>query len=173
MEIYDVNLGDKRIAKPTRWRMFLILFAVTAPICFVMHLIWPTHGKSEAVGEALFFAIPFSLLMSLIYSTRKMRLYITRSWASYQIVVEDDQISTRNYASQSWMLSKAIHRGEIRTVIENEHGLLISKHDRFGTRMWGGIWIPNRLPDYEYLKRMITEWRGQDSHRLPPATLNT
>jgi len=86
------------------------------------------------------------------------------SWSKYQIVVDDDEITTRNFNSYNWMLCKTIRRREICTVIEKEQGLLISRKGRAATRyLFGGIWIPKHLADYEHLKRLVLSWKAEQA----------
>jgi hypothetical protein len=143
--------------------MFFIVFACTAPIYFALEWLWPRHHRAPNVTEMVFKAIVFSLVMSAIQSSRTRWLSITNSWANYQIVVEEDEITTRNFNSHNRMFSKTIRRGEIRTVVEQKQGLLISSRGRVATSFFGGIWIPKQLADYEYLKRLILNWRAEES----------
>jgi hypothetical protein len=107
--------------------------------------------------------VPSHILQLGDESSRTRWLSITNSWANYQIVVEEDEITTRNFNSYNRMFSKTIRRGEIRTVVEKKQGLLISSRGRVATSFLGGIWIPKQLADYEYLKRLILNWRAEES----------
>jgi hypothetical protein len=163
MDIYNVDLTDMLVARHRRWRMFFILFAVTAPAYFVAEWLWPAHPEARRIWEMAIIAFFWGLVMSLISSSRKRMLSITRPWRTYQIVVEEDEIKTRNYESWNWMFSRTIRRGEIRTITEKEAGLFISTHDRVGAFLWGGILIPKRLADYEYLRRLLSNWKVEES----------
>ena len=163
MEVYNVDLVEDIASKHRRVRMFFILFACGAPIYFALQWFWHSHPR-PTVTEMAIQAIFFSLLMSAIQSSRSRWLSTSKSWSKYQIVVDDDEITTRNFNSYNWMLSKTIRRGEIRTVIEKEQGLLISRKGRAATRyFFGGIWIPKHLADYEYLKGLVISWRAEQA----------
>lgn len=163
MEIYNVDLGEALGSKYRRTRMFFIVFACTAPIYFALEWLWPRHNPAPHVTEMVIQAIIFSLVMSAALPSRTRWLSITKSWANYQIVVEEDEITTRKFNSYNRMFSKTIRRGEIRTVVEKKQGLLISSRDRVATFVFGGIWIPKQLADYEYLKRLMLNWRAEES----------
>lgn len=63
---------------------------------------------------------------------------------------------------------RKVHRGRIKTIQEwktnflRDGGLMLSDRGRFWTFLWGGIWIPRALPEYEYLKRVAKMWKAQD-----------
>jgi hypothetical protein len=159
MEIYNVDLTEAMANRHRRVRMFFILFACFAPSYFALEWLWRSHSRPTVTAMAIQ-AIFFSLVMSAIQSSRSNWLSASESWSTYQIVVSDDEIVTRNFNSFSRLYSKTIRRGEIRTVIEKEQGLLISRRGRAATRyFFGGIWIPKQLADYEYLKRLVLSWR--------------
>jgi hypothetical protein len=163
IEVYDVDLHDTLVTRHKRLRMFFLAFATVTPMHFALNWLWPLHGEAREVWDMAIQAILYGLLMSAICSSRKWMLYITKSWSKYQIVVADDEIKTRNFESHNRMLSRTIQRGEIRTLIEKEAGLLISSRDRVGTFFFGGIWIPKRLADYEYLRRLLSRWTVKES----------
>lgn len=159
MEIYNVDLTEAIASKHRRVRMFFIFFACFAPTYFALGWLWHSHPR-PTVTEMAIKAIVFSFVMSAIQSSRSYWLSISKSWSTYQIVIDDDEIVTRNFKSFDRMHSKTIRRGEIRTVIEKEQGLLISRRGRAATRyFFGGMWIPKQLADYEYLKRLVLSWR--------------
>ena len=63
---------------------------------------------------------------------------------------------------------RKVHRGQIKTIREwktnflRDGGLMLSDRGRFGTLMWGGVWIPRTLPEYEYLKNVAEMWKTQE-----------
>ena len=77
----------------------------------------------------------------------------------YQILVDDEEMST-NFKSRNHLFSRTVRRGEVKTLIQRRHGLLISEHNRIGTYFWGGVWVPKELADYEYLKRLAMSWKA-------------
>jgi hypothetical protein len=151
VDIYNVNRSVVRVPKRYRLRNFLVLFAIYAPIYFAILWLWTGHhGKNEIVGTVIQ-SVLWGIGMSMIFSTR----------AEYQLMVKEDEgeIST-NFKSINRLFSRTVRPGQIRTVVEREKGLLISRHDRVGTFFWGGIWIPRPLADYEHLKRLVLSWKA-------------
>jgi len=49
--------------------------------------------------------------------------------------------------------------------VHRDGGLMLSDRGRFGTFMWGGVWIPRALPEYEYLKRVAEMWKAQEPEK--------
>ena len=121
--------------------------------------LWPAHGESGSILGMVFTAIFWGLVMS--------KTFVFRKAASYQILVDEDEISAKNFKSMNWLSSRTIRRLQVRTVIEKREGLIISRYNRVGTFFWGGIWIPKQLADYEYLKRMVTSWRAATATNHP------
>jgi hypothetical protein len=155
VEIYNVNIAANGIPRIKRLIAVVVLFAITVTAYFAVELAtrwrWPEHNESDTVSQMFVQAIIWGLLMSIIFSFRKA--------PKYQIVVDDDEISTKNFDSMNRLYSRSIHRGQVRTLIERKTGLLVSRHNRFGTFLWGGVWVPKQLADYEYLKRLVSEWK--------------
>jgi hypothetical protein len=173
MEIYDVTISeDQRMVKPRRLRSFAVCLVLSTAGFFAFERLWPdrpnafvfpgTHVSNDVV-QPLFMAFFWSLFMSWYFSSKRFVLSVSEPWKSYQIVVEDDRIRTRSFASHNGMLSKTIRRGEVRTIIESERGLMASDRGRLGTYVFARIWIPRQLPEYECLKRLMTSWKEQDA----------
>jgi hypothetical protein len=165
MEIYDVKISDEeRLAKPRRALLFAILFPLSTIICLMFDRLWPDSRfvpPSPRIGEVIT-GVLWSLGMSVFCSSKRFRLQVTQAWSTYQIIVEENRIRTRNFCSSNALLSKTIERGSVRSVVEKEKGLLVSKYDRVGTFLWGGIWIPKQLAEYEHLRSVILSWRLGD-----------
>jgi hypothetical protein len=155
VDIYNVSMAANRIPKVKRLGSFVALFAIYVPAYFVVelatHWLWPGHRRSDTASRMVVTAVVWGLLMTIALSFRKA--------AEYQIIVDDDEISTKNFNSRNRLYSRRVHRGQVRTLIEKRQGLLISRHNRIGTFFWGGLWVPKQLADYEYLKRLVSGWK--------------
>jgi hypothetical protein len=153
VDIYNVNLGVMRIPKRKRLEDFLVLLAICGSTYFAIEWLWPGHHGKEKFLGMIIQAVLWGLGMSVMFSFKR--------GAEYQLVVDEDEeeISTKNFKSNSRLFSRTVRRGQIRTVVEKDKGLLISRHSRVGTFFWGGIWIPKQLADYEYLKRLVLSWK--------------
>jgi hypothetical protein len=154
VDTYSIDLAAVRVPRAKRFTWLLIQFAILVPLYFFVLLasqwLFHLHRETDRVGMIIQSVI-FGFCMSLLSSFRK--------GAQYQIEVDEEAIRTKNFSSNNWLSSRAIRRGEVRTLIERRNGLLVSRHNRVGTFFWGGVWIPKQLADYEYLKRMVSSWR--------------
>ena len=159
MDIYNVDLATARISTAKWFARFLALFVqfglIYFAVMFVLEWFWLRHNGRDTIRGFTFKVFFWALFMSLSFSFRKP--------GQYQIVVDEAEISTKNFRSMSWLSSRTIRRSEVRTLIERPNGLLISRYNRVGTFFWGGIWIPKQLADYEYLKRLVFSWKVVDS----------
>ncbi len=155
MDIYDVDPSAKRIPQVKRITTFLALFAELGLVYFALEFLfewlWPARHGIERIWGMIVKAVFWAFLLSLTFPFKKL--------GQYQIVVDEDEISTRSFTAMSWLSSRTIPRSEVRTLVERRNGLLISRYNRIGTFFWGGIWIPKQIADYEYLKRLVSSWR--------------
>ncbi len=61
---------------------------------------------------------------------------------------------------------RGFHRGKVRTILErgrwlsNRPGIVASERGKLGAWFWGGVFIPQDLPEYERLKETILSWRA-------------
>ena len=80
----------------------------------------------------------------------------------YSLTVTENKIAATGPASP---FETAVSRGEIRSIIPMNGncfygaGLLISERSRFGTWLWGGVWVPKELPEYEYVRDLAESWK--------------
>jgi len=104
----------------------------------------------QMISMALIQSIFFAISMSFFYK---------RTLTGYEIVIDDDEIRTRNFRISNYLFARTVRRGQIRTVIERRKGLLISGRSKIGTFLWGGIWVPKTLAEYEFLKSLALSWK--------------
>jgi hypothetical protein len=152
VDIYNVDLATARIPRGKRFRNFLAMFAIFGPVYFAIEWLWPARSGSDRTLEMAVQAVLWGFGMSIMFSFRK--------GAQYQIIVDEDEISTKNFKFMNRLSSRTIPRSHVRTLIEKRNGLMISRHNRVGAYFWGGIWIPKQLADYEYLKRLVSSWKA-------------
>ena len=135
---------------------FIKLFILSVPIYFVSSFlvgwVWPASSKRVGVTGIVIQTIFWAFGMSLFSSFKKAN--------EYQLFVDDEEFRQTNFRENNRLFTRSVRRGQIRTVVENERGLLISRHGRIGTFWWGGVWIPKQLADYEYLKRLAGSWQA-------------
>ena len=157
MNVYNVNSATVRVPRTQRLVSFLILLTLEVSIYFAAllatHWLWHWNPESRTLGLFLQ-SILFGFVMSIMF-------YFLRP-ARYQILVDDEEMST-DFNSRNHLFSRTVRRGEVKTLIQRRHGLLISQHNRIGTYFWGGVWVPKELADYEYLKRLAISWKASSA----------
>jgi hypothetical protein len=155
VDTYNVNLAAVRIPRAKRFTWFLIQFAMFGPLYFLVLLasqwLFHLHREIDLVGMFIK-AVIFGIGMSLLSSFRK--------GGQYQIEIDEEEIRTKNFSSVGWGAARTVRKGEVRTLVESQNGMLISCYSRVGTAFWGGIWVPKQLADYEYLKRIVSNWKA-------------
>jgi hypothetical protein len=155
VEIYDVGASLLGSPKPKALVRFIKLFVLWAPIYFLFYIliewVWPGYSERVGVKRIVIQALIWACSMSLFFSFKKAN--------EYQLCVDDEEIRATNFRENNRLFARCVRRGQIRTIVENERGLLISGHGRIGTFFWGGVWIPKQVADYEYLKRLAVSWQ--------------
>jgi len=135
--------------KRTLWN-FLFAVALFMALEFLWRRAWHNlTGRDVFWGliEAIFFA-------ALAVSRDPM--------FPYDLIVFDDAI----VSERSWF-KRSVRKDEVRTVSEsfrnplNPPGLQISKYGSLGTFLWGCVWVPKALPDYEYVKNLALTWKAE------------
>jgi hypothetical protein len=133
----------------------LIAAGSFAALGIVTNVLWPSmssgHVLENVVGALVSSAI-FAFALGVI----------TQRNLNYKVLVSDDCITA---VRPGW--ERSIRDTEVRTVAESDGNVLIapslriSKHGRFGTWFWGGIWIPRALPEYEQVRNLALSWKDR------------
>jgi len=120
--------------------------------------------RSGTTGSALEIAIwAIALGFTMAFLQAKPRV------PGYRMIVEDNSITgiTQYTGYMKWFVSrKTVRRGRVRTIFEvpptryHSGGIGVSEHSRFGTRMWGFVYIPSSLPEFDQLKALAESWRS-------------
>jgi len=107
----------------------------------------------DSIG-AVISGIIFALLFVLVFTKRVL---------TYELVVSDDCI-TRLHPWPGF--GRSVRKNEAKTVAETDGNILtapalrISKHGRFRTWLWGSIWIPKALPEYQSIRDLAMNWKA-------------
>jgi len=156
VDVHDVTPLANQPRQSNTFQKVLFLFAIFAPLYFAIEWLWSLHGGTESIRAMALKALVWACAMSLWFTLRKKD-------TGYQLVVDQDMIGAKNFKTGNWLLARSLRRGEIRTIVERENGLLLSRHGRIGTFFWGGIFVPRRLADYEYIRRVVLGWKATES----------
>jgi hypothetical protein len=75
-----------------------------------------------------------------------------------EVTVDGDELGVlhTNGAVREVCLNKVRTFVEKRENLLQDGGMLLSERSRLGTFLWGGVWIPRELPEYEMIKNLVT-----------------
>lgn len=137
------------------FRRFLPLFFIYVAVRVLLDRFWP-GPSSESILRAIISGAVWAAAFTLAVSEFGNKLML-----HYDLVVSEDEI-TAQYA----IAFKTVHRGKVRTILErgrwlsNRPGIVASERGKLGAWMWGGVFIPQDLPEYERIKETILSWRA-------------
>lgn len=156
METYRVGAPPNPERGAAAWfRRFLPLFFIYVGIRLLLDRFW--HGTSS---ESVLRAIISGAIWAAAFTWAAIK-FGNKLGLHYDLVVRDDEI-TAQYA----IAFKTIHRGKVRTILErgrwlsNRPGIVASERSKLGVWFWGGVFIPQDLPEYDRLRDMILSWRA-------------
>ncbi|MGH9739908.1 MAG: hypothetical protein ACRD4X_15170 [Candidatus Acidiferrales bacterium] len=121
----------------------------------MIHYVWPSTVGAPNTLSDLVNSADFGLVFSWI------AIFFVRKQSSCEILVSDDSIAVRRA-----FFTHRIRKSEMKTVVDtpgrflSEPGLRILKDGGFGAWVWGGIWIPKALPDYEHIRNFALSWKN-------------
>lgn len=104
-----------------------------------------TENLEHLLGPALGWAV-VSTALTVGYARLQLR--------QYELRVDENELRVT-----STCMDRSIHRGQIRTLMEENHGLIVSSRGKVGAYLWGGVLISRALPEYEQLKRLAESWK--------------
>jgi hypothetical protein len=149
VQTYKISAEMVNASRGKTYMKVLKMAALYAPIYLAVGWLWPSlHGR-----DGLTWLIVNACFQGLLVAGIWVWL-LRRSLRRYEISVDDEEIRVKFFMS-----IRSIHRGKIRTLLERKEGLLISGRNRIGTFLWGGVWVPRQLPEYEELKRLAESWK--------------
>jgi hypothetical protein len=95
-----------------------------------------------------------------------------RKLPSYKLLVDDESITgvTEYTGWMKWLvMRRTISKGKVRTIWEIKGRLgapsgmgFSDRKSRLGARMWGFVFLPTTLPDYESLRTLAESWRPRE-----------
>jgi hypothetical protein len=163
VETYILELSK---SKPTlKHRALSILLMAT--VYFVLMLAWTyLWPSSHEMRESLYQIVLKAAFVSLLWGVTMT--FWPKKIPNCKLLVEDQSI-TSVIEYTGWMkwykLRKTISAGKVRTIREINGklgvpgGLAASDRSGWGAWMWGGIYIPKTLPEYERLKALVESWK--------------
>jgi hypothetical protein len=158
VDVYSLPTDAQKTSRSRLFAQVLICFAFCSVGYFVLDVYWPFSHQTRSFAGSATKSLMWSALMTLFMVIRS-----AGHKAPYNITVDGDLIVVKGLGG-----FRKVHRGEIKTIVEwkpnffRDGGIMLSDRGRFGTFMWGGVWIPRTLPEYEYLKSVAEMWKAND-----------
>jgi len=168
MEAYVVKFDEYKPNLKQRLLQVLVLSGLYFIIQFSRYSFWPS--ATERHRGPLSLAVE-AAVVSLLWGVSMVSMSIwfgrSRSFPNYKLLVDDETI-TAVYEYSSWLkwrvFRRSVYRGNIRTIWEvkarlgQPGGMAISEKSRWCARMFGFVFIPRSLPEYESLKALAESW---------------
>ena len=159
-------------SKPSlRQRVLSVLLMATVYFLFMLawKFFWPSPYEKQESVYSIILEVAF---ISLFWGVG-MTLF-PKKIPNCKLLVDDQSISNVLQYS-GWMkwysVRKTVTAGKVRTIREIKgklgasSGLIASEQTDWKAWMWGGIFIPKTLPEYENLKALVESW--QEPEILP------
>ena len=147
--VYRVK--SEQVALTKRIIRSVFIFSVVMLGAFLIHRFWFAKN-AWTFGERIFDALVAAFGYFFLESRRR----------EYDIEVTEETISMRG---QSLVRSRSVRRGHIHYLRElprnlfREPALRLSEHGAIYRFLFGYVWIPTSLPQYEQIKAKATNWR--------------
>ena len=148
--LYFINSEQISLAK--RVARSVLVFAITLISAFVIHRLWSAHS-AWSFGQPLFDSLVAGGAFFLFESQR----------GKYEIEVTDDAISMRG-GLWPWTAARKVRHGHIRFLREfqgnflREPALRLSEHGLIRRFLFGYVWIPASVKEYEQIKVKALSW---------------
>jgi hypothetical protein len=151
----DINLKHKLLASALYCSAVL-----TVRICW--DAFSTSHGDKPWSRELLG-AGSFSLIFGLLMGFRPVKI------PDYRLEVDDASITgvTEYTGWMKWLkIRRTVRSGRVRSIFEikpiagRPGGIGASERTVAGARMWGFVYLPKTLPEYESLKSLVESWRA-------------
>lgn len=162
-------LETKRSALVKRmlWAV-LLAFAIALPIHFFIDLLRPSTAGKQYIFSLLSDSAVWAAGWAILFTGSSFLFRNRRERERYVLIVDDDDEmrmtldrSTLNFFFLH--LKFQVRRDQIRAIYENKRGLVVSKYSRFGTFFLGAVWIPKKLPEYEFIKNLVLNWQSESN----------
>jgi hypothetical protein len=157
VQTFNLSADAWSSRKPKKLFRFTVSFASATLLFFGLQLlvnrVSPRHGVTGIAIESVF----WGLFMSLFELRRKNEFL-----GDYSLAIDDYVVSMKIVRSGKVLYQRSVNRENIRTIVERKRGLSVSEHGRVGAFILGRIWVPKKLHDYEYVKRLLMGWQGMD-----------
>jgi hypothetical protein len=164
VETYVLELGKSKAPLKSQALSVLCFAVVYFSVMLAFNHFWPSpYGAQESVYRIAFKVVFISLFWGVAMSV------VQRKIPSGKLVVNDQSMSFSMEYPEWWKwrkFHKTVSAGKVRSIRETNGrfggpgGLVASERTGFSAWMYGGIFIPQTLPQYERLKTLVESWRA-------------
>jgi hypothetical protein len=169
MDTYEVKMKSPRVNLKYQIIGVLCFAALFFVLRFGLSIFFPTeHERSRGMPGV---AIEIGIL-SLLAGIGMVFVRLPRPLPKYKLLVDEESITgvTEYTRWMRWRVKRTtVRKSRVRTIFEikasafHPGGLGISERSMFGARMWGWVFLPKDLPEYDDLRRLVEGWRSVES----------
>lgn len=166
MTVYQVREAGKIKLGPKQKLLTALLFAV---ILFALRFgwhVWEGSGYEQhwSVIEIAIWSAAVAILLAVFPTAPRV--------PAYKLLVDDNSITgVSQYGGwMKWFQTRrTVRKGSVRSIFnvpaigDRPGGVGISERSQLGARMWGFVYVPKSMPEFEDLKRLAESWRSEGS----------
>jgi hypothetical protein len=165
VDTYEVKMKSPRVNPKSKIIAVLCFAAFLFLIRFGWRFLSPAPG--EIRGGLPRVAIETG--MSSLLLALGMVFFRSARLPNYKLLVDEESMTwVMKYPGwMRWFVRRwTVRKGRVRTIFEikatafHSGGLGISERSMAGTRMFGCVFLPRELPEYDDLRRLAEGWRG-------------
>jgi hypothetical protein len=170
METYVVKRETPKFTMKARVAAALLYGAMFFVGIFSCRLLWPSPSERSqgTLTTAVWLAIE-ALIWGALMGFGRPFLPKRLKLGDYKLLVDDDSITgvtERTGWMRWWTTRRTVRKGRVRTIFEIRakafRGLGVSERSKLGARLWGFVYLPQSLPEFEELKQLVEGWRTSD-----------
>jgi hypothetical protein len=167
VETYVLEARKSKPSLKERALSILLFASMYFLIMLALNFFWfSPHVDQESVSRIALRVVFISVFWGVTMP------FMPKTIPRCNLLVEDNSI-TSVIEYTGWMkwykTRRTVSARNVHTMIEvvgkdgAPVGLSASDRTGWGARMWGGIYIPRALPEYEQLKALVESWKAPES----------
>ena len=166
METYVFESSKSQVSLKRQALSALLFAVVYFFLMLAFNHFWPSpYEKQESVYRIALKVVFISLFWGLAMS------FVPKKIPSARLLVYDQSMSFSIEYPKWWKgrkSQKTVSAGKVRTIRETNGGfgglggLVASERTGFAAWMFGSVFIPKTLPEYERLKALVESWKTHE-----------
>jgi hypothetical protein len=168
MDTYEVEMAPFKPKLKGKVIAVLLCAGVFFALRLGMIFLWPSeYEKSGGLGGFVIEIAVVSLGWGLwmVFLTPILGPIWGKRDRKIRFIVDGDSITAEYAYWPKRTLRRTVRKGKVRSIFEikgtslRPEGIGISEKSKFGARMFGFVYVPRTLPQFEELKRIAESWR--------------